>query len=130
MPALPSKREPFLHLVRPSAANATSARPAWSPPATYTVDDTDQAIEQRAQRCGSYCNPAVLEALTDLESILPVLAGELGESALFWQALCERISIMEDMAGSDGWMHVNREVDLMLERLGIDPGGWSGFFDA
>ena len=130
MSALPLQREPFLQLVSSTPADATPARRPWTMPATYSSADDVQVMADRIERCGAYCDTAVLCALSDLESILPVQAGELGESSLFWQALCERISTIEDMAGSDGWMHVNREVDLMLERLGIDPGGWNGYFDA
>jgi hypothetical protein len=78
----------------------------------------------------NYQDATILEGLRELESKLPGLLDQFGQSAEFWRALCERISELEDAAGPNGWMYVNRRVDRMLERLSINPNGWNDFFDA
>lgn len=77
-----------------------------------------------------YCEPGVLFALEALASELASLVALHGQTAEFWQAFCERASLIEDLAGPDGWMYVNSELDAMLEKAGVDPGGWSDVFDA
>jgi len=77
----------------------------------------------------TYLDAAVLAALEALESSLPGLVEKFGQSADFWQRVCQQVSEIEDLAGADGWIDVNRQVDWMLERLRVDPSGWSGFFN-
>jgi hypothetical protein len=78
----------------------------------------------------SYHDARVNSALEDLERALPAIVAAHGQSASFWEAFCERVSEIEDMAGADGWVYVNRQADWMLERVRIDPAGWTSAFDA
>lgn len=77
-----------------------------------------------------YCEPGVLLALESLAADLAPLIARHGQTSEFWRLFCERASLIEDLAGPEGWMYVNDELDAMLAKAGVDPGGWSDVFDA
>jgi hypothetical protein len=128
MSALPSSRDHGLRLAW--SASSPQERTVKGYATVAPSDHIEFSQKAHAWAGRAYDHAEVIAGLAELEVMIPAWAAELGESALFWQAVCERISALEDMAGADGWIYVNQQVDDMLDRRHIDPSGWSGFFNA